>query len=190
MDEPAQSESTFKNSSQPEADEKSENQSVEIGQEEKILLTWVGPARPFKKRDKKFYITVVAIAGLFSLIMFLAEGPLPVLLIVSVVFLFYVLSTVEPEQIEYQITTKGIKMAGRQTPWGDATRFWFTTRLGIDLLVLETVKFPGRLEVVVPEEKKRNIKDAVTKYLKHEQAPPSSLDKLANWFSKKLPGLG
>ena len=84
---------------------------------ERDLVTWTAPARPFKRRDRQFYVTTFAIAGIVSLVLFLAEGAMPVILIISLVFLYYVLSTVEPESIEYKITNRGIKIAGRLTPW-------------------------------------------------------------------------
>ncbi|KKP31069.1 MAG: hypothetical protein UR20_C0044G0007, partial [Candidatus Woesebacteria bacterium GW2011_GWE2_31_6] len=75
---------------------------------EKDLVTWTAPGRPFKRRDKQFYLTTISIVGLVSLIIFLAEGAMPVILIISLVFLYYVMSTVPPENIEYKITNKGV----------------------------------------------------------------------------------
>ena len=72
---------------------------------------------------------------------------MPVILIVSLVFLYYVMSTVEPENIEYKITTKGIKIAGRLTEWQGMTRFWFSKRFDNDLLVIGTVAIPGRIGI-------------------------------------------
>jgi hypothetical protein len=153
---------------------------------ERELVSWQAPARPFKRRNRDFYVTVIAIAAVFGLILFLVEGVLPVILIVSIVFLFYVLSTVEPEKIDYQITTKGIKVAGRLTDWRLMNRFWFTRRFDSNLLVVETATFPGRLEVVIDETKKEEIEKSCTKYLTHEEVSPSSLDKAANWVGKKF----
>jgi len=155
---------------------------------ERDLATWQAPARPFKRRNKEFYITIVAIAAIVGLVLFLVEGFMPVILIVSLVFLFYVLNTVEPEEIEYRITSKGIKVADKRTGWGVMVRFWFSRRFDNELLVVETVTLPGRMEFVVNLEQKQNIKKALLTYLPEEKAPPSSLDKAANWFSKKLPG--
>ncbi|MCX6705287.1 MAG: hypothetical protein NT162_03050 [Candidatus Woesebacteria bacterium] len=49
------------------------NQSPEVSQEprpvvvrrepERDLVTWTAPARPFKRRDRQFYVTTFAIAG-------------------------------------------------------------------------------------------------------------------------------
>ena len=153
------------------------------------LVSWIAPARPFKRRDRKFYTTIIAIAALCGLILFLIEGFLPVILIISIVFLFYILSTVEPENIEYKITNRGIKVGINRTDWELLGRFWFTNRFDTELLIVETAAFPGRLELVIKPEIKAEIEKNVGKYLTQEEIPASSLDKAANWFSERLPGL-
>lgn len=157
-------------------------------EEEKDLFVWRAPARPFKRRNREFYITLIAIAAVVGLILFLVEGFLPVILIISLVFLFYVMSTVPPEEIEYKVTTRGIKIADKRTDWNVMGRFWFSRRFDNDLLVVETFVLPGRLEVVVKSEIKDELKKTLSEYLIHEEVPPSVMDKAANWFSKKMPG--
>lgn len=166
-----------------------EPQAVVIRKEpEKELLVWKAAARPFKRRDKQFFVTTFSMAGIVSLILFLAEGVMPVLLIISLVFLYYVLSTVEPEKIEYKLTNKGVKMAGNLTPWGLVTRFWFIKRFDSDMLVLETMGIPGRMELVVNPENKEFIKKEASAYAPFEEVNPSNFDKFSEWVSKKIPG--
>ena len=154
---------------------------------EKDLVIWTAPSRPFKRRNREFYVTIISIAAVAGLVLFLVDGWLPVMLIISLVFLFYVLSTVEPENIDYRITNKGIKIADKLTPWNSMRRFWFTRRFESQLLVVETYTLPGRLEVVINSNQKDEIEKEMKKYLIHEEAPPTFLDKSANWFAKKLP---
>ena len=156
---------------------------------EKDLVIWTAPARPFKRRNKDFYITIFAMAAVTALVLFLIEGWLPVILVISLVFLFYVMATVEPENIEYKITNKGIKIAGRLNDWGGLGRFWFTKRLDNELLVIETRALPGRLELVINAAIKDQIKEKLGEYLVHEEIPASGIDKAANWFSNKVPGM-
>lgn len=172
----------------PEETKEEEPRPVVVRREpEKDLVSWTAPARPFKKRDREFYITILAIAGIVGLVLFLIEGFMPVILIVSLVFLFYVLSTVEPENIEYKITNKGIKVVDKRTDWVLINRFWFSRRFDSGLLVFETLGLPGRMELVINLEDKERIKKALSSYIVEEEAPPSYLDKAANWFAKKLP---
>lgn len=155
---------------------------------EKLLLSWTAPARPFKRRDRDFWVTIIVITVIVGLILFFAEGFMPVILIISVIFLYYILSTVEPENIEYKITNRGIKMADKLNPWSNLNRFWFTKRFDDELLVLEANTMGGRLDIVIKSADKEKIKKELSEYLLHEEAPPSVIDKATNWFSKKLPG--
>ena len=158
-------------------------------QEEKDLLVWTAPARPFKRRNKDFFVTLGGMAAVAGLVVFLIDGFLPVILIISLVFLFYVMATIEPENIEYKITTKGIKIAGKRTDWNMMGRFWFTKRLDNDLLIIEVATLPGRMELVIKEEVKDQIKKELNEYLTHEEIPASGIDRAANWFSSKVPGM-
>ncbi len=154
---------------------------------EKELFSWKGPSRPFKRRDREFWVTVGAIAFIFGLILYFAEGVMPVILIIAVVFLYYVMATVEPETVEYAITNKGVKFADKTTAWEVLTRFWFTKRLDTALLVFEMVTLPGRLELVINDKDKDDLRKVLTDYVIEEEAPPSGLDKAANYISEKLP---
>lgn len=155
---------------------------------EQDLVTWTAASRPFKRRDRQFYVTTFAMAGIVSLVLFLAEGFMPVLLIISLVFLYYVLSTVEPDNIEYKITSRGIKIADKGTDWQYLNRFWFTKRFDNELMIFDTVLIPGRIELVISPDIKSELKKEITTFIPYEEVPASGLDKLTNWFSSKLPG--
>jgi hypothetical protein len=167
----------------------SEPQAVVVRREsERDLLTWMAPARPFKRRDKQFYTTVFAIAGIVSLVLFLAEGLMPVILIVALVFLYYVLSTVQPENIEYKITTKGVRIAGKLTEWQTLIRFWFGKRTGSEILIFETFLIPGRIEIVINPEIKDGLKKEISAYIPYEEISATGLDRVTDWIAQKLPG--
>ena len=166
-----------------------EPQAVVVRREpERDILTWIAPSRPFRRRDRQFYVTTFAIAGIVSLVLFLAEGIMPVLLIISLMFLYYVLSTVEPEKVEYKVTSKGIKFAGKRTEWQLLNKFWFAERYGSKLLVIETFQIPGRIEIVINPEIKESLKKEISAYIPYEEVTTSNFDKVTNWFTSKLPG--
>ncbi len=172
---------------EPAETEKNPSQST-LNEPEKDLVSWTAPARPFKRRDRQFYVTAFSIAGIVSLILFLAEGLMPVLLVISLVFLYYVLSTVEPEAIEYKVTNKGIKVAGRLTEWANFKRYWYSKRFDSELMIMETFGLPGRLEVVIKPDIKESLTKEMSAYIPYEEVPASTLDRLTNWFAGRLPG--
>lgn len=154
---------------------------------EKTLFSWEAPSRPFKRRGKEFWATSLAIASVVSLILLLIEGVISVILVIALVFLFYILSTVKPETVEYKITSRGIKIADRLTPWRALTRYWFSHRLGSSLLIFEMINLPGRLELVINKKDKSKIKKSLLNYIFEEKAPATNLDKVSSWLSKKFP---
>ena len=151
------------------------------------LVTWVAPSRPFKRRSRKFYVTIFSIVGIISIILFIAEGIMPVILLISFIFLFYVLSTVPPEDIEYKITNKGVKIAGKETAWSNIIRFWFATKYGSDVLIFSTTMLYGKMELVIRPEIKDRLKKEISAYVPYEEMPPSLMDKFVSWIADKLP---
>ena len=163
-----------------------QGQEDQLREPEKVLFTWKAQERPFKKRERAFWVRVMAVASIFGLILFIAEGAMPVILLISVVFLFYILSTVEPPQINYAITNRGLKIADRSTDWLFLRRFWFSNRLGSELLVFETNNLLGRLELVIDPKDKTKLKDILEKYVSEEDKTLDNFDKASNWLSEKL----
>lgn len=156
-------------------------------EKEDILYSWTAPLRPFKKRDREFFTTVIAIGILIGLILFFLEGILPVAVVGALVFLIYVLSTVPPENVDHKITNKGLNFAGTRYRWENLKRYWFATRFGTDLLVVESTNAPWRIEMVVSPQDKEPLKKALEDRLLFEEASPSFLDKSAAWFSRRVP---
>lgn len=155
--------------------------------QEESLFSWTEKSRPFERRSRDFYISLLSVAVLLGLLLFVIEGPMPVILEAAIVFLFYALSTREPEQVSYEITNKGIRIAGRLTEWSKMGRFWFTDRLNHRLLVIETSVIPGRLELVVNSDIEEKLEKILEEYLVNEEVPPSFFDKAASWASQRLP---
>ena len=153
---------------------------------EKTLFSWKAQSRPFKKLTKEQWTKIIVFCAFLGLILFIAEGVIPVLLTIAVVFFFYILSTVEPEKIGYEITTKGIKIAGKLTPWDQIYRFWFGESLGSRVLVLETRAVASRMNLVIEVKDVDSIRKNLLKYLPEEESPASGVDKLSGWFSKKV----
>ena len=156
---------------------------------EKELLAWSAPARPFKRMNREFWVTIIAMAAIVGLILFFAEGFMPVILIISIIFLVYVMTTVEPEKVGYSVTNRGIKIGEKTFEWEKLIRFWFGRRFDSPLLIIQKYGIPDRLEFVINPEEEESIKTTLLKYLPEEKAETTSLDKVISWFSKKIPGI-
>lgn len=155
--------------------------------EEKEIYSWTAPARPFKKRGKEFFTTVGSLAFLLGVIFLLIEGVLAVLVILSLVFLVYVLTTVPPGEITHKLTSRGLWFGEKRYAWDELFRFWFAERFGQEILIVEIGRFPGRLEFVIEGADKKELRNAIEKRVPYEASAPSYLDRAASWFSRKVP---
>ena len=154
---------------------------------EKPLITWTAPTRPFKKRTREFYINLFAVSGLIGLIIFLIEGIIPVILIVSLLFIFYIFSTIEPENAEYSLTSFGVRINGKMIKyWEELGLYWFAKRMNDETLVLETNTAPWRIEFVIDRGKKEEIEKIISKKLYKHESPETPLDKASKWIGDKI----
>jgi len=156
--------------------------------EEKILFEWEAPERSFKKRDKDFWITAIAILVLFSVVLIFIKEFFLVVALVSVLFLYYVLSTVPPRMVKNKITNRGIKLEEANYDWRILLRFWFKKSLNSELLEFETnLRIPRQISLVINEADKQIIKEIVLKKLPLVESSPNFVDKLTKWFADRLP---
>lgn len=153
---------------------------------ERDLVTWTAPSRLFRRYGRKAYVSIFSIVGIIGIVIFIAEGLMPVILLIALIFLFYVLSTVPPENIEYRVTNRGVRVAGKETPWQNIESFYFASKTGGEVLVFDTTIFPGKMELVMNTEIKETLRREISAYISYEEKPPSVFDKLIGWFSKKL----
>jgi hypothetical protein len=154
----------------------------------RVLYAWEAPSRPFKKRDREFWTTIIAIVFLVGLILFFVREWFLIAAIVSLTFVYYVLSTVEPEKTNYKFTNRGLVYTGETYPWENISQFWFSEKYGQRVINFELRSgLPGRLTLLVGEGDESKIKEILLKYLTEEEAKPNFLDRAADWLQKKVP---
>ena len=157
---------------------------------EEILVTWKAPARPFKKRNKKFFRTVFTIALLVALILFFAGQILPVALVISVVFLVYVMAMIPPQDVSVKLTNYGFYIDKEAFAWYEMGRFWFEQKQGLDVLMIELNRFPNRLSLVLVDgltPRKEDLAEVLSEVLLREKPKPSAFEKVSHFLSEKIP---
>lgn len=154
---------------------------------EQIILTWQAPARPFKKRNRQYYTTIVAIVFLISLILFFAGQFLPIAVVISVAFLAYVLSSVPPTTAEHKITTYGLRVENVLYYWEELGRFWFEEKFGQPLVQVEVARFPGRLTLLLNEVGQDTMRELLSEVLLEEKPKETFFDSSARWLQEHIP---
>jgi len=157
--------------------------------EEKTLFSWEALERPYKKRDKEFWTTILSILGLVSLILFFVKEWFLIAALVSLAFLYYVLTTIPPQKAKYRITNKGIFLTpAERLNWEILKRFWISEKWGYHVLNLETwLKFPRVVSFVIPKKDLKGIKKILVKYLPEQENSPQFVDKFSTWLANKIP---
>lgn len=154
--------------------------------QEKVLFSWEAPVRHFEKKSKEFYINILAIFSVIALIIFIAEGWVPVVLLISLGFLYFVMHSVEPEIVKYQITNLGLRIKDGLFDWTQITNFWITQKDGIAKLNLGIISIPRKLEILINQRDKEKIREILREYLVESEIPPSRIERLIEWFSAKI----
>ena len=156
--------------------------------EEVVLYQWESAERPYKTRDRDFWITIVAILFIVGLIFFMIKEFFLVLAIASGIFFFYVLSTVPPGQVINKLTNRGIYFGEARYGWEDLEKFWFKSMLNSEMVHFGTkLKFPRLVSIVVNQKDVEKIKEIAVKYVPLLESSPSFTDKLTSWVIEHLP---
>lgn len=138
----------------------------------------------------KRFNNALTLIGVFVGLLLLAMQQFFVLLVVgSLVFFVQSLRKVSPENVKYEISNHGVMVEDSIYYWDKLRRFFFLTREGSEVLVIDTViGFPGRIYLSIDLNDKEKIKNLLEKYLHYLDAEPRTIldeayDKVVNKFS-------
>lgn len=155
--------------------------------QEEVILEWDALSRPFKQRSRQFFSTLVIIVILVSLILFFAGQFIPIAVIVALAFLAYILSVIPPTFVRHQITTFGLRVEDNLYYWEELGRFWFTEKYGQPILHIEVDRFPGRLTLLLGQQKVEDMREIFSEILLEQQPEATFFDKAAAWLENKIP---
>ncbi|MBU3957154.1 hypothetical protein KKI19_02695 [Patescibacteria group bacterium] len=154
----------------------------------KTLLAWTASERPFKRRSREYFTTIGAIVFLIGVILLFLKEWLLIVVIIALMFVAYIMSTVEPRKVEHKITNEGIVTGGRRYRWGELGRFWFTEKWGEKVLHTETLfGMPRQLLMLLGETKEEQVKKILSDYLPFEEPEKTWVDNASEWLSRRVP---
>lgn len=155
----------------------------------KTLLAWQSPGRPFRKRRREYYVSVLLITLFVEIILFLFSEYLLMLVVLSLVFVAFALNTVPPHNFHYRISTEGITVEDHFFLWQELYDFYFRKREGIEVLHVRThALFPGELTITLGDMDKEHLKSVLLPYLPfREVIQPTFMEKSGDWLSKNFP---
>ena len=135
----------------------------------------------------RFYI---AVSLLLSLIVFFFGDKILIVPILTLFFLFYVLTITPPPDVENKITTFGIETAGVTLRFEFLSHFYFRKKFGFDVLTLVShAPYFYHAFLIIPDtEIKKRVIEVLSQHLIFMEKPQRSItDKLVDWLSNLIP---
>ena len=160
-----------------------------VPSEVKTLLAWTAPGRPFRKRTKQYYLTVLLIMLFVQVILFLFSQYMLMVVVLSLVFVGFALATIPPRDFHYRISSEGITVEDHFFLWQELYDFYFKKRNGIEVLHIRTHAFiPGELSITLGDISKDHVRSILLPFLPfREYIKPTFTDKAGDWLSKNFP---
>lgn len=152
-------------------------------------MSWTGPGRPFRKRGRQFFLTALLIALLVEIILFLFSQYLLMVVVVSLVFLSFVLALVPPRDFHYRISNQGVTVEDHSYLWVELYDFYFKKRYDVDVLHVRTKAFiPGELTMTLGGVDREHVKTVLLPYLPYRETVRTTfMEKSADWLSRNFP---
>jgi hypothetical protein len=114
------------------------------------LYSWEGPDRLYSSKSRIWYtlVSLAFIAGIgFAVV---TQELLLVVVLLAVLGLVYLSSVVKPNIVGHEITNKGLKTAGRIYYWSKMRGFWFTSRGGQLMLMIDLEMQANPNRIIIP----------------------------------------
>lgn len=161
---------------------------------EQLLLQWEADSRVSVKRSREYYSSLAVIVLLISLILFFAGQVLLIFVLLSFLFISYVLATVKAERVTIQVTSYGIRYNGKLYYWYQLGRFWIRKNRGIEEVHVEAPVFMGSELILLPSDETSaqattidDISEMLSRFLVYEEPLPSQIDNWVQWLEEKFP---
>jgi hypothetical protein len=164
--------------------------SSDPGVNPQLLLSWKAPLRAYKRRSNSILRFYIALALLLSLIVFFFGDKVLLVPILSLLFLFYVLTITPPPEIDNLITTFGIETAGITLRWEFLSHFYYSKKFHFDVLTLvSNAPYYYHAYIIVPDEKiKKQVNAILSKHVMFVEKPQRNFtDKVIDWLSNLMP---
>lgn len=142
----------------------------------KVLHEWTAQARAEHNIIDKKKAQNLIIIGIVVSLLFAAMGEFMIIIgIASLVFVYYMLAQIKPEDITYKITDEGVYYGDLFYGWGRLKHFFFANISGLESMAIDvTSGLPSRLYFTINPADRDKFKMTLEKYLPFIKEPPSN----------------
>ncbi len=183
-----------KNTPQEKIEDKPETKNLDEGSvrptgPKEVYLKWVSPSRTmFSQYSSKGKKTLAVIGVVFCVLLALMQEFVLIFAIVAVLYMTYALSKMQPETVDIEVSSHGIRYGQTDYSWNDLSRYFFTKEGTQEILAIDTYKrLPARLFLLIEEKDKVKADEVFSKHLtKLEKEPQTVIDSVYKKAVSKL----
>jgi hypothetical protein len=162
---------------------------ISQSREVKTLLSWHAPGRPFRERNREYFINMTIIMMVFVVLAFLFKEFMLIPVVISLGFLAYALATVPPHDFHYRFSTEGITVEDHFYLWQELYDFYFKRQEHQTVLHIRTkALFPGAITMTLGEMSQEHVKSVLLPYLPYrEHVELTFTEKAGEWLGRTFP---
>lgn len=166
-----------------------EHEEAQAHYDVRTLLSWTAPGRPFRKKGREFYLSVLLIFFLVEVIAFLFGQFQLMFAVAAITFLSIALATVPPKDFHYRISTEGVKVEDHFYIWGELYDFYFKKIDRVDTLIIRTeALIPGELRLTLGSITRDHARQILVNFLPYREVVKESfMERAGEWLSKNFP---
>lgn len=150
------------------------------------LYAWVSKNKlPHSGIDPKVQRSLLIVGIILGIILFVMQEYGLIFAVLSMIFVSYVISLSPSVEVRHEITNLGILYEEEFYPWSDLKFYFFTEKMGIDLLGIDRLSGSRLLFLLSPADKK-SVHDILYSRIPYSEIPPKDAldDMYRNILSK------
>lgn len=157
--------------------------------EVRTLLTWKAHSRPYRKRQRQYYVNILLIVLALEVILFLFSEYVLMLVVLSIAFVSFAFALTPPDEVEYKISTEGISINDHFYLWQELYDFYFKQRGHIIFLHVRTKAYlPGELIMLLGDVPRETMRATLLPFLPYREVVRSTFTEQAgDWIVKTFP---
>ncbi len=161
---------------------------------EYLVLEWLADSRYVRPRTSQYYSSILVLAVLFSVFLFLANQGVLIFLVWAFFFITIVLARVKPETVQIQLTTYGIRYQDQLIFWEEISRFWVKEIGGFFQIHVEVPEKMFKQLILLPSSAAspvvvtvEQVIDILGRVIPYEEPIPNRFDNWVQWLEEKFP---
>jgi hypothetical protein len=153
------------------------------------LLNWSAFSRPYRKKQRIYYLNLILIMLTVEIILFLFGQHLLMLVVASLVFLAFAFASTPPVNVQYRISSEGIAIEDHFYLWQELYDFYFKQIDGLDILHVRTKTYIlGELIITLGDIPKDKIRSILLPFLPYREITHTTFtERAGDWITKTFP---